>query len=285
MNVLNRPLSTCEISTLASDLAQNARQKSKSANSSYLAKVVEQKVLPRLLADQGNIKQLKLENITHLPLQISAQEISAFSVLLLTASYAECRDYALRLCHAGCSINEIYYSLAVDAARNLEYLWEADACTFGTTTIAIGHLQAILRELNPLFHTQADLHYQAKGHAFAFAMPNSQHTVGVFLLTENLIQHGWNVLAAHKTSKIEILRTVKDTFFHFAAISISSIQHWDELEKMIPLIRKVSLNPHLHVMVGGALFTAYPKLLEQSSADSCTSDLETAIKTAASLVK
>ena len=55
MNVLNRPLSTCEISTLASDLAQNARQKSKSANSSYLSKVAEQKVLPRLLADQGNI--------------------------------------------------------------------------------------------------------------------------------------------------------------------------------------------------------------------------------------
>ena len=285
MNVLNHPLPTCEISTLASDLAQNAYQKRKAANPSYLAHVVEKKVLPRLLADHGNIKQLKLENITHSPLQVSAQEISAFSVLLLTASYAECRDYALSLCHAGCSINEIYYSLAVDAARNLEYLWEVDACTFGATTIAIGHLQAILRELNPLFHTQADLHYQTKGHAFAFAMPNSQHTLGVFLLTENLIQHGWNVLAAHKTSKAEILSTVKDTFFHFAAISISSLKQWDELEKMIPLIRKASLNPKLHIMVGGALFTAYPKLLDQSSADSCTSDLEAAIKTVASLVK
>jgi methanogenic corrinoid protein MtbC1 len=54
---------------------------------------------------------------------------------------------------------------------------------------------------------------------------------------------------------------------------------------MIPLIRKASLNPQLHIMVGGALFTAYPKLLEQSSADSCTSDLEAAIKTATSLLK
>lgn len=277
MNALNRALPTCEISTSASDFAQNVPRKSKSANPSYLTQMVEKKVLPRLLADR--------RNITHLPLQVSAQQISAFSVLLLTASYAECRDYALNLCHAGCSMNEIYYSLAVDSARNLDYLWEVDACTFGATTVAIGHLQAILRELNPLFHTQADLHYQTKGYVFAFAMPNSQHTLGVFLLAENLIQHGWDVLAAPKTNTAEILDTVKDGFFHLIAISISSIKHWDELEKMIPLIRRASLNSQLHIMVGGALFRAYPNLLDQSSADSCTNDLEAAIKTAASLVK
>lgn len=284
MDALNRPLPTCEMST-ASDLAPNALQKNRRAKPSYLKMVVEKKVLPRLLADHANIKKLKLENITQLPRHVSAHEISQFSILLLTTSYNECRDYALRLCHSGCSINEIYYSLAVDAARNLEYLWEVDACTFGSTTIAIGHLQAILRELNPLFHTQADLHYQTKGHAFAFAMPHSQHTLGVFLLAENLIQHGWNVLAAPKISKAEILDTVKGAFFHFVAISISTFKHWDELEKMIPLIRSQSLNPQLHIMVGGALFRAQPQLLDQSSADSCTSDLDEAIKTAASLVK
>ena len=285
MDVLNRPLPICDISTSASDLEQNVLQKNKRTKPSYLSSIVEKKALPNLLADHANIKQLRLANIAHLPLHVSAREISAFSILLLTAPYEECRDYALRLCHSGCSINEIYYSLAVDAARNLEYLWEVDACSFGSTTIAIGHLQAILRELNPLFHTQANLHYQTKGHAFAFAMPNSQHTLGVFLLTENLIQNGWNVLAAPKTTKAEILNTVKSAFFHFVAISIATVKHWDELEKIIPLIRKQSLNPQLHIIVGGALFRAQPKLLDQSSADSCTSNLDVAIKTAASLVK
>jgi methanogenic corrinoid protein MtbC1 len=285
VTVLSRPLTKSENSELATAKRQHSLQKTPADKPSYLETTVEKKIIPRLVAQLANVKQRKLENISRLPLHLSARQISEFSILLLTKPYEECRDYALQLCHAGCSINEIYYSLAVDAARNLEYLWEADACTFGSSTIAIGHLQAILRELNPLFHTQGKLQTQTIGNALVVAAPGSQHSLGVFLLTENLIQHGWNVLPAAKITGAEILQTLKNSFFNFIAISIGSRKHWEELEDLIPSIRQASLNPQLHIMVGGALLKAQPELLSRSSADSCTTDLDAALKTAASLVK
>ena len=247
-----------------------------------LNKTIEAHIIPRLLIQHCNANQALA---SHNDEPISADEVQYFAELLINSSNAICMGYIRSLSLEGRSLNEIYLNLIVPAARRMQCYWELDEHSFTTITLALGRIQHIMQELSPDFRNEQERQRSFTGKALLFAMPHSQHTMGVFMLSEFFTQAGWNVCSTPSPSEKEILDLCAKEHFDVLGISISYELQWDKLQALIPKIRQVSLNAQIGIMAGGALFDAKPELMNACVADICTLSAADAVVAAEDLLK
>lgn len=247
-----------------------------------LNKTIEAQIIPRLLLQHSHTNQALAP---HADQPISADEVKYFAELLINSSNAICLGYVKSLALEGRSLNEIYLNLIAPAARRMQCYWELDEHSFTTVTLALGRIQHIMQELSPDFRNQEDQHRNLAGKALLFAMPHSQHTMGVFMLSEFFSQAGWDVCTLSNPNEEDILELCAQESFDIVGISISYELQWNGMQELIAKIRTSSANSQIGVMAGGALFNSKPELMQECSADICTLSAADAVIAAENILK
>jgi MerR family transcriptional regulator, light-induced transcriptional regulator len=247
-----------------------------------LNKTIEAQIIPRLLIQHSKADQTLIPRSDE---PISADEVKYFAELLINSSTDICLGYVKALSLEGRNLNEIYLNLIAPAARRMQCYWELDEHSFTTVTLALGRIQQIMQELSPDFRNKEDQFRQTAGKALLFAMPHSQHTMGVFMLSEFFAQAGWDVCTVSHPSEEEILTLCAKESFDIVGISISYELQWDGMKQLIQKIRELSINSQIGIMAGGALFNAKPELMKQCTADICTLSAADAVIAAETILK
>ena len=248
-----------------------------------LNKTIEAQIIPRLLMQHGLNRPEADSKKAGVP--ISSDEVKHFAELLIHSSNDICLGYIQALRLEGRGLNEIYLDLIAPAARRLGCYWELDEQSFTTVTLALGRVQRIMQELSPDFRNNESEYKTLSGKALLFAMPRSQHTMGLLMLSEFFIQAGWDVTTVANPSSEEILSLCREQAFDIVGISISYELQWDAMQELIEAIRKCSANSQIGIMAGGALFNAKPDLMNQCNADICTLSAPDAVIAAENILK
>ena len=248
-----------------------------------LNKTIESQIIPRLLMQHSHIQQSQVPHEAVGP--ISTDEVKYFAELLIHSSNEICLGYIQSLKMEGRSLNEIYLDLIAPAARRLGCYWELDEQSFTTVTLALGRVQRIMQELSPDFRNKEEHLRAVSGKALLFAMPHSQHTMGVFMLGEFFSQAGWNVTTIPNPTEDQIVSLLSKESFDIVGISISYELQWDPMRDLIAKIRTVSANSQVGIMAGVALFNARPELVDQCTADICTTTAADAVIAAETILK
>ena len=251
--------------------------------SNLLHKTIEAQIIPRLLMQHGQNRP-EIDS-GHRGTTISSDEVKHFAELLIHSTNDICLGYIQALRLEGRNLNEIYLDLIAPAARRLGCYWELDEQSFTTVTLALGRVQRLMQELSPDFRNIENQHKTLSGKALLFAMPHSQHTMGVLMLSEFFIQAGWNVTTVANPSSEEVLSLCREQAFDIVGISISYELQWDAMQELVKAIRQCSANSQIGIMAGGALFNAKPDLMNQCNADICTLSAPDAVIAAENILK
>jgi len=184
---------------------------------------------------------------------------------------------------SGVDIEDVYLEGITPVARILGQWWCEDAIDFASATLAFTRLRQLLFELSPLFLMDASPH--ARGlTCFMVGEFQVQHTMGLFMLSEFFRRNGWQVRSDECESGEDLVRKMSSDWFDLMAISLSCERQVPLMQRLIPKIRKISPNPHLKIIAGGALLSVCPELVTDLGVELITQDARAAQKAAFELV-
>jgi MerR family transcriptional regulator, light-induced transcriptional regulator len=261
------------------DGAQDERKPKRSdfvnQRQSLLEKIVEGKVIPRLLLDHDvMINQLFPAMETAAP--HLAKLVDEFAELVVRRDLAASSHYFSQLKSQGYSVEELFQDLLAPAARRLGVLWEEDINDFMDVTRGLSHLHQIVQEFG------SDLRSECQGpgthrRALLMPLPGEQHTFGITLVGDVFKRAGWRVWAGPPRSVDDILELVEGQWFDVVGLSASSVRDHQSVAATISKVRQASHNKSLKVMIGGYVFLDQPDLAAIVGADATASDGQTAI--------
>lgn len=175
-----------------------------------------------------------------------------------------------RMIARGLSIESIYLDLLVPSAVRMGQRWVDDCSDFVAVTVAVGRLQALLREFSADFCNEAPR--PAAGRRILLAQPDDEtHMFGLSVVAEFFRRDGWDVVGGVAGTGIDPVQRVRSEWFDVAGISVGSELKLPWLRERIEAMRQYSANPGLVIMVGGPLFSADPSRVQWVGAD-LTSD-------------
>lgn len=172
---------------------------------------------------------------------------------------------------AGHELEDIYLSGIVPCARLLGHWWSCDLSDFAQVTIASANLQRLLHRLSADFCAPGA--EQSRGLSVLLATePQSQHTMGAFMLGEFFRRRGWSVQLLAPQDIEDVLTHLRRDWFDAIGLSVSTGRQLHALERLMPRLRTESPNERLCVMVGGPLALSDPQALQDLGVDVVGSD-------------
>jgi methanogenic corrinoid protein MtbC1 len=175
-----------------------------------------------------------------------------------------------RLLERGLTVESIYLNLLVPSAVRMGQRWVDDCSDFVAVTVAVGRLQALLREFSSDFC--AEVSPRAPGRRILLAQPDDEtHMFGLSVVAEFFRRDGWDVVGGVAGAGVDPVQRVRSEWFDVAGLSVGSELKLPWLRERIAAMRQYSCNPELLVMVGGPLFSADPSRVQLVGAD-LTSD-------------
>jgi methanogenic corrinoid protein MtbC1 len=184
----------------------------------------------------------------------------------------------------GVDWEDIYLEGVVPAAQLLGAWWQSDRLDFCAVSIASTRLQQTLVDLSPTFLGQAT---QANNglSVLLLSSTGSQHSMGVFMLSEFFRKSGWRVARMQFQGSSSARRCVHSDWFDVLGLSVSTPRCLDKLGGLIRDVRAASGNPDLKIMVGGAMATPNRNLLLSLGADFIGGDARESQRIASQTVK
>lgn len=261
-----------------------ARQKDLDLRSVLLAKAVEYEIIPRLmLAHRAAIdRAAAAPDDLH---RVQTSEIHAFAELILHEDDGMVRQSVEALRDRGVPIETVFIELLAPVARYLGELWDRDLCTFSEVTVGLGRLQQVLRDNSGGFGTTAAREQPAQGRRILLLpCPGEQHMFGLSLVAEFFHRAGWDVATNLLLADVAPASIVKQDWYDVVGFSVGSETGLPLLHDCMKQIRKNSLNPHISIIAGGAVFAIHPDYVQQTLADAIITDGRLAPELAEKLV-
>ena len=234
---------------------------------SSLVKTIEGNILPHIV--EHHLKADRLENgQLNIPAHpsIDGAHIDQLLLLLLQDDATPSANYVKELFATGIELEEIYLNLLTPVARKLGEQWESDEADFTQVTVALWRIKQLMYDLSPMFQEYAEYKQQGKS-VMLVPLPGSQHTLGLFMVSEFFARAGWRVWGELAATEADILRMAKTQWFDVVGLSASVREQFPDLKRMITEVRSVSMNPHVGIMIGSPVFNQNPELVEDLGAD------------------
>ncbi len=236
------PLASQTAQTLGSELAQ---ERPRFSNGPDLLATLEAEIIPRLMmAHRGS--RSACEQTRPPPTQdeiVQLAHIAACHDLTRALSFVE------TMCRDGLSLEVILLDLVAQSARLLGAQWQDDLRTFTEVCAGLGTLHQVLHVLGPSFAPA--LPHQ--GLVVLTVAPGEEHTLGVHLMGEFLRRDGWGVQVDSAMDRDDLLQVVSTQKVEMLGISVSNDFLLPKLPDLLSTARKVSKNPDMLIMLGGAL--------------------------------
>ncbi|MEX1366984.1 MAG: cobalamin-dependent protein [Nannocystaceae bacterium] len=149
----------------------------------------------------------------------------------------------------GLAIESVLLDWISAAARLLGEQWMSDDRTFAEVTLGMGTLHRILAALRhrlspPLSH---------RGLVVLTAAPGEQHTLAIHVLGDLLKLAGWETVVEPSPAEEELIAMVSCESVTMVGVSVSSLDLIGGVRRLATRLRKVSANPDLAIMLGGAV--------------------------------
>jgi methylmalonyl-CoA mutase cobalamin-binding subunit len=180
-------------------------------------------------------------------------------------------------------IEDIYLHGIVAAARLQGLWWVRDQLDFSALTVGCSRLHRVLYELSPVFLADAEPAKDAT--VLLLPEPDSQHTMGLFMLSEFFRRGGWHTLLLQPDELGDTLRIVGSHWIDVMAISVASDRHFEHLRHLIGQVRQHSANPHLRIIAGGPMASCMPDTLLSLGVDALGTDAKTTVEGAHSHIR
>jgi methanogenic corrinoid protein MtbC1 len=233
-----------------------------------LARVIESRILPRLVLAHRNDAALEVAASTPRP---SPRDVLLVGEIVLSGDLQPALDHLDILVARGVPVESIYLDLLTPVARRLGELWCDDVLNFAEVTIGQVALQRLMRAFSPVFLNDAAPE-NPRRRILLSPMPGEQHAFGHFMVCDFFRRAGWVVSGDPCRTSAELRKAVHANWFDVVGISLSSSERLRELGALIHLVRGESRNRVLVVMVGGKPFCDQPALAWQVGADACAAD-------------
>lgn len=166
----------------------------------------------------------------------------------------------------GHDLEDIYVRAIAPCSRLLGHWWCCDTADFAQVTIASTNLQRLLHRLSAEFCAPGADH--PVGHSLLLTTePQSQHTMGAFMLGEFFRRRGWRVELLNPQDPEDVLTHLRRDWFDAVGVSVSSGRQLQALGALLPRLRQASPNPQLSVLAGGAMAQASPDSMQALQVD------------------
>lgn len=197
------------------------------------------------IGDEGDFVPLQLERMAHACLR------SVEAALIVVDDWRQ----------SGHALEDLYIHGLAPSARLLGHWWRYDQLDFAQVTMASYHLQRVLHRLSAEFCAPgAD--QPARLSLLLATEPQSQHTLGAFMLSEFFRRRGWTVQLITPQDGEDVLGHLRCDWYDAVALSISTGRQLQALAQWLPDVRAQSPNPQLHVLVGGPMASNEPQKLQ-----------------------
>lgn len=247
-----------------------------------LVKMLDEDIIPRLLLSHK--AQSSLEQIAEPGLRnTNATEADYLADLVVNGTQESSLDFVKKLTQKQVSTDSIFLDLIPQTARKLGVLWENDICSFADVTVGLWRLQHILYELCNHFQSQDNVPV-GNLNALLIPAPNSQHTLGLFIVVEFFRRAGWRVSGEPNLKSDELSNLIFSQWFDVIGISIGYAEQLEKVNELIDTLRARSMNPHVSFMVGGPLYASHPELFDNINAEIKSADANDAIRQAELIV-
>lgn len=159
----------------------------------------------------------------------------------------------------GVGLESIYLDGITSAARILGQWWVSDEIDFATVTVGSSRLHRLLYDLSPQFLIDAKPAMGAT--VLMLAEPESQHTMGLFMLSEFFRRAGWYTLVDQPRLEANVLRLLAGHWVDVLALSVSTDRQLHALRILVQQARQISPNPQMVIIAGGPLALSNPQAL------------------------
>lgn len=233
-----------------------------------ISKVVEAEIIPRLMlaARVGDAVQTRGRGVVRpSDVEMLVAHALANDVESAYASVIAARDRGVRQ-------EAILLELIAAAARSLGRRWDDDLCSFTDVTLALTVLHRVMGRLGVPPDTQVA---GRRGRVLLSVADGEQHTLGLAMVAAFVRAAGWDVRREGDASAAELEALVAAEWFDVVGFSASSVNVVDRLTRQIQELRAASLNDHVSVIVGGAIYSQFQTpgdLAARVGADAAASD-------------
>lgn len=176
------------------------------------------------------------------------------------------------------AIEDLYLCAITLAARLLGQWWVSDRIRFSDVTVGSSRLHRLLYDLSPLF--LADKVAPRDATVLLLAEPGSQHTMGMFMLSEFFKRDGWHTLVEQAQSALDATRLVTHHWVDLVAVSVSSDRQFEALRTWVQSVRMQSPNRQLQIVAGGPMAQLMPEALLELGVDWVGTDAKTTLEQA-----
>lgn len=200
--------------------------------------------------------------------------IDRLTTLIIGPDNADALDYIYSLRGLGISLDDLHLELLEPTARHLGELWDKDEIDFFAVTMAINRLQRVVHHFADLDKIEP---YDEKRRVLMVVAPGDDHNFGNQIVQKFLKAAGWSVVTEIGSDPQKIIDIVANEWLAIVGFSISGTAHIQSLTNTIKKIRASSLNPHIGIMIGGAMIANRPELVEEIGADGTANNAASAV--------
>ena len=165
--------------------------------------------------------------------------------------------------------------LLTPVARSLGRAWEEDSCDFGTVTLAMATLEALLDDVA---EQPAGLpERRTGGCALIATVPDEQHGFGARMVAESLMRSGWRVDNPVAPDRGALMRAAAGARYDIIGLSVGSERLTHGLAGLVADLRRASLAPGAAILIGGPAVLLDPGIGSRVGADEIAIDAEDAV--------
>ncbi|MEO0957939.1 MAG: cobalamin B12-binding domain-containing protein [Pseudomonadota bacterium] len=143
----------------------------------------------------------------------------------------------------------------------------------------------MLREIRQLAPPRLVAASAARPAVLLASAPGEQHVLGISILRDAFERAGWDATRSVGSAAHVLLAQIAAQHYDALALSVATDRHLSTLSALVKSARRLSKNPRLHVLVGGAAILRHPETGTRIGADAIGLDAETALGEASRLLK
>lgn len=186
---------------------------------------------------------------------------------------------------AGMRPDALADELLSPVAQSLGRGWEDDVCDFVAVTCGIDMLETLQREIRQLVPPRLVAAKGERPSILLASAPGEQHVFALSLLKDRFERAGWEVARSVGSAAHALLAQVAARSYDVLGVSVATDRHISALPTLVKSARRLSKNPRLRLIVGGAAILRHPEAGTRIGADACALDAETALAEASRLLK
>ncbi len=207
-----------------------------------------------------------------------AQHLARLSLL----ATADLHQVIAQWLQRGVGLESIYLDGIAQATRTLGQWWLSDEIDFATVTVGSSRLHRLLYDLSPQFLIDAQPSTGAT--VLMLAEPESQHTMGLFMLSEFFRRAGWYTLLDQPRLDANVLRLLAGHWVDVLALSVSTDRQLQALRILVRQARQISPNPKMTIIAGGPLALSNPQALLDLGVDWVGTDAPSTVERASAAI-